>query len=386
MAWSITLPIWIALAAAMFSLAPGAAYLWVLPLFAAGVLLAFLPLHSIAVVRLASGVVLIVAAALWLQPATSLLYFIVATLGRLPIVSPSFVYAAVLTGAGADDRAAAPRDRDADTASAAAGDRHCAGLFAIAVTAGLAYMAPAYTNEEPLRRVARAFQDGDGAALGRLDRWSPDSISAKARLRAGGRPRIRRRRRSPFAAWRSPFVFRTTGPTLGPPPISIGALTLEPVQAGWELTVTVIPRMPGLAISFVLPAGLEPARSNLPGIVRDGGRWTATYLAPPAEGVVFRASFGGSDSSRIRDLRVMATASGPGDGSGWSLPAWLPQAHTAWTASASWVVAPVRPPDCTCSAATLEYVTITPFDVTTRSIVGSSWFGSSGARCNRLPN
>ena len=99
MAWSITLPIWIALAATMFSLAPGAAYLWVLPLLAAGVFLAFLPLHSTAVVRLASGVVLVAAAALWLQPTTSLLHFIVATLGRLPIVSPSFVYAAVLTGA-----------------------------------------------------------------------------------------------------------------------------------------------------------------------------------------------------------------------------------------------------------------------------------------------
>ncbi len=212
------------------------------------------------------------------------------------------------------------------------------------MTAGLAYMAPAYTNEEPLRRVARAFQDGDGPAL-----WEIGSVEPGLDLGDGAPPGWRPAKDSPptsvpVRGLAFPFVFRTTGPTLGPPPISIGALTLEPVQAGWELTVTVIPRMPGLAISLVLPAGVEPARSNLPGIVRDGGRWTATYLAPPAEGVVFRASFGGSDSSRIRDLRVMATASGPGDGSGWSLPPWLPQAHTAWTASASWVVAPFALP------------------------------------------
>ena len=344
MAWSITLPIWITLSAAMFSLAPGAAYLWVLPLLAAGVLLAFLPLHSIAGVRLASGVVLIVAAALWLQPATSLLYFIVATMGRLPIVSPSFVYAAVLTAAALMIvppllAAVTPIRPLLQPAIGTA-----AGLFAIAVTAGLAYMAPAYTNEEPLRRVARAFQDGDGAAL-----WEVGSVEPGIDLGDGAPPGWRPAKDSPptpvpIRGLAFPFVFRATGPTLGPPPVSIGALTLEPVQAGWELTVTVIPRMPGLGISFVLPAGVEPARSNLPGIVRDGGRWTATYLAPPAEGVVFRASFGGSDSSRIRDLRVMATASGPGDGSGWSLPPWLPQEHTAWTASASWVVAPFALP------------------------------------------
>ncbi len=33
-------------------------------------------------------------------------------------------------------------------------------LFAVAGTAGFAYVAPGYTHEEPLRRVARAVQDG----------------------------------------------------------------------------------------------------------------------------------------------------------------------------------------------------------------------------------
>jgi hypothetical protein len=101
--------------------------------------------------------------------------------------------------------------------------------------------------------------------------------------------------------------------------------------------------MPGLAVAFVLPEGLEPARSNLPGIVRLG-RWTATYRAPTPEGLVFRASFGRIDAGRLRDLRVVATALGPGDGSGWQPPAWLPDTRTAWTAEASWIVAPFALP------------------------------------------
>ncbi len=104
-----------------------------------------------------------------------------------------------------------------------------------------------------------------------------------------------------------------------------------------------MPRSPGLAVSFVLPAGLEPARSNLPGIVRLG-RWTATYLAPTPDGLVFRASFGRIDAGRLRDLHVVATAPGPGDGSGWQPPSWLPEARTAWTTDAVWIVAPFALP------------------------------------------
>jgi hypothetical protein len=107
--------------------------------------------------------------------------------------------------------------------------------------------------------------------------------------------------------------------------------------------VTVVPRHPGLAVSFVLPEGVAPARSNLPGVPRLG-RWTATYVAPTPEGLVFRATFGSPDAARLRDLRVIATALGPSDGSGWQPPSWLPQSRTAWTAEASWIVAPFALP------------------------------------------
>jgi hypothetical protein len=140
----------------------------------------------------------------------------------------------------------------------------------------------------------------------------------------------------PWGVLPHPFVFRATAPSLGPAPMTIGALSADPVAAGTELSVTVIPKRPGLAITFILPAGLEPARSSLPGIDRRG-RWTATYIAPPAEGIVFRASFGKIAPPALRDLRIAATVQGGRD---WPPPAWLVEARTAWTVDATWIVAP----------------------------------------------
>ncbi len=342
-AWSMALPVWIALGASALFLAPGAAYLWLLPLLSAGVLLSIIPLASAVAVRVASALVLLVSAALWVLPTTTLLHFMVAIFGRLPIVTPVFVYAGVLSAAGvmlipplvATIVKTRPFVRPSlETAI---------GLFAIAIAAGLAYAAPAYTHEEPLRRSARAVQEGDGPAV-----WDVGSVEPGLDLGEGAPAAWLPASDAPTASvplrrFPDPFVFRSAGPSLGPAPISIASLAVEPVEAGSELVVTVMPRMPGLAVSFVLPQGLEPARSNLPGVSRLG-RWMATYRAPTPEGVVFRASFGRIDPGLLRDLRVVATARGPADGSGWQPPAWLPDARTAWTVEASWIVAPFALP------------------------------------------
>jgi hypothetical protein len=217
-------------------------------------------------------------------------------------------------------------------------------LLAIAVTAGLAYAAPAYTYEEPLRRQARVVQESEQAATWQVASVEPGldladgapsgwtAVPAGASLSAGSIPI----RRLPH-----PFVFRTDGPPLGPPPIAIAALSLEPVAAGTELAVTVVPREAGLHVSFVLPEGVKPARSSLPGMIRLG-RWTATYIAPPPEGLAFRASFAASDSARLREVRILATAEGGNPA--WRLPAWLPQERTVWSADATWIVAPFSLP------------------------------------------
>jgi len=102
----------------------------------------------------------------------------------------------------------------------------------------------------------------------------------------------------------------------------------------------VIPSRPGGAVSFVLPEGLVPARSNLPGALRLG-RWTATFLAPPAEGVQWRASFRPGMSERLQQVLVAVTESGfPGGSGPQRLPAWIPQERAVWTTSATWVIRP----------------------------------------------
>jgi Peptidase family M28 len=342
-AWSLALPVWIAIAAAMISLAPGAAYLWLLPLLSAGVLLSILPVSNVTVVRAASAVVFLITAALWLRQTIDLLHFVVAIFGRLPIVTPVFVYAAVMAAAGvmllppliAAITKTKPFVRPSlETALC---------LFAVAATAGYAYVAPGYTHEEPLRRVARGVQDGDGPATWDVGSTEP-GIDLAEGAPSGWMPAATAPTASiPLRRLPHPFVFRSSGASLGPAPISIAALSVAPVAAGTELAVTVVPRHPGLAISFVLPDGVAPARSNLPGVPRLG-RWTATYLAPTPEGLVFRATFGSLDTARLRDFRVVATAMGPSDGSGWQPPPWLPQTRTAWNAEASWIVAPFALP------------------------------------------
>jgi hypothetical protein len=136
----------------------------------------------------------------------------------------------------------------------------------------------------------------------------------------------------------SPFVFRTTGAPLGDAPARITQATVQPVEGGLELSISVVPREPGLTVSFVLPPGLIPTRHNLPGL-EHSGTWSARYLAVPADGIQFRAGFGFSDPARIgRPLVLVTSARLPG-GDGWqSLPAWLPQERAVWTATATWAL------------------------------------------------
>jgi hypothetical protein len=113
---------------------------------------------------------------------------------------------------------------------------------------------------------------------------------------------------------------------------------LTPVAGGLELVVSVTPTRPGLTVSFALPPGVSPARHNLPGLIRLGS-WTATYVAVPADGVLFRAAFGTNDPAQVgRPLLLVSSSRIPG-GAGWqSLPSWLPQERAVWRATATWAV------------------------------------------------
>jgi hypothetical protein len=339
MAWSLALPSWIVLAIAALWLAPAAAYLWVLPLLVAGVLLSLVPSSSASGVRAASVVILGVAGAIWIPNTIELLRFLVPVFGRLPMITPVFVYAALLALAGvmvvppllAIVVATRPLLRPSILTVVL--------LLAVVVTAALAYAAPAYTYEQPLRRVVRAFQEGDGQTA----TWEVGSSEPGLDLGAGapqgwavasGAPAAT----VPWGRLQLPFVFRTTGPALGPVPVDIAAFTLRPLPGGTELSLTVVPREKGLTVAFVLPGGLTPARSNFPGVKRLG-RWTAAYVAAPDDGVTFEASFRDAPPERLRDVRVAVSMHGFPGGDGWQrLPAWIPQERTVWSATATWVV------------------------------------------------
>ena len=337
--WSVALPIWIALAAACLWYAPAAAYLWVLPLFSAGIALAIVPPHNDPLVRIASLLVLGVAATMWLRETRDLSYFLVAIMGRLPVVTPFFVYAALFGAAGI--MIVPPLIALVASARPLRWPWALTTMILIALVAAFAsaYAAPAYTPEQPLRRYVRALQEADATTATwevasvepGLDLapdapgvWTPtDGDTAPASI--------------PWGRYSFPFVFRTKGPSLGPPPASIASFAVKPLGDGSQLSVSLVPRQPGLLVTFVLPAGVTPARSSLPGALRLG-RWTATYVAVPEEGIAWEASFR-TPPAALQEVRVTVTSTRFPGGSGWqSLPAWLPQDAAVWSANATWVL------------------------------------------------
>ncbi|HEX9368418.1 MAG TPA: M28 family peptidase, partial [Vicinamibacterales bacterium] len=161
--WSLALPLWIVLAGVTAAFAPGAGYLWTLPLLVAGIGLLAVPATNAPAIRAISVVVLAVAGTLWLRDTVELLRFMVALLGRMPFVTPVWVYAAVMLACGAmvvppfiaAVAATKPLLRPSLVSAAL--------LVAVAITGGLSYAAPAYTFDQPQRRYFRAMTE-PGAA------------------------------------------------------------------------------------------------------------------------------------------------------------------------------------------------------------------------------
>ena len=342
--WTYALPVWIVLALGASWLIPAAGYLWTMPLLAAGLLLFVTPMHNPFAVRIVSLLILAVAATLWVRDVVELLRFAVAVLGRLPLVTPVYAFAALIAVAGL--MVAPPFI--AVTASERPLVRPAAitvlCLLAVAVAMGMAYTAPAYTEAQPLRRDVRAFQD-DGASV---SLWQVGSNEPGLDVAAGGPSDWKPGRSAdtstvPRGQLRNPFLFSGTAAPLGPPPAQITAYTVEPLAGGLELAIAVTTREAGVTVAFVLPQGVEPARSSLPGVMRLG-RWTAVYIAPPPEGIAFRARFNGPTADILRNTRVTVTSARLPGGAGWqSLPPWLPQDRMVWTARATWVL-PTPPP------------------------------------------
>ncbi|HEY0876560.1 MAG TPA: M28 family peptidase [Vicinamibacterales bacterium] len=345
-AWTYTLPAWILLTLFVLWAAPSAAYLLVLPLLAAGILLLISPPSNGPVLRVVSLLVLAVSATFWLRDTVDILRFMVAVFGRLPIVTPVYVYPAVIAVAGMMVApplfAAVVRQRPLLRPSLATG----LALAAVALTWLFAWLAPAYTPEEPLRRYARAIQEpGATRSIWKVGSLEP-GIDLGPDAPTGWAPGEPAVDSIPWGRLAQPFVFSTSAPPLPPAPASVTSFTTAPLagDSGTTVAISVVPKEPALSVSFVLPAGIIPTSSNFPGVVRLG-RWTATFYAPPPEGIAWEARFASDTPESLKATRVAITSSGLPGAPGWQrIPAWLPQERMVWNGWFTWVLDPSAPP------------------------------------------
>jgi hypothetical protein len=352
--WTITLPIWIVIAALAAVAAPMSAYLWTIPLAVAGILLLVLPPRSIRAMRVASAIVFAVVAVLWVDNLVALGSFTVAVLGRLPIITPAWIFPAfVIVGALvlAPPAVAAVVGQRRLVRPAAAS---AIALLSIAAAFGWAWMAPAYTDDRPLRRSARYVEDtttgtafweiggvepgldlGEGAPAG----WAPVPSGPTGGVEGPARdePAIS----VPLGGFSFPFAFRRRAADdelRGPPPAT-ATLAHDPVTRA--VTVRVQPAEPGLFAAIVLPE--PPVSASLPGTFRRG-RWTARYAGVPLDGIAFDARL--PPNTRLDAIRVTivrdALPSGTAARAG--APAWLSTARTAWDVSSAWILAPGAEP------------------------------------------
>jgi hypothetical protein len=217
---------------------------------------------------------------------------------------------------------------------------------AVTVAAVAAYVAPAYTEDAPLRREVRALQEhGSDTAVWEVGSLEP-GLDLRPEAPGGWTPAPTALAASvPWEPIARPFVFRTEGPSLGPAPVSVAAFDLTPTPEGLHLRLAVVPREPGLMVRFVLPSDVVPVHSNLPGRMRFG-RWTATFVAVPDEGVAWEARVDGVTAETLRETRLAVTSFRFPGGEGWQqLPGWLPQTHSVWTGTATWLVPATSGPD-----------------------------------------
>jgi hypothetical protein len=275
-------------------------------------------------ITIASIIVLAVSGTLWLRNTVDLLQFATAVFGRLPLIMPVYVFAAIIAAG-------------LIMVGPALATALC--LMTIAIATAAAALAPPYTYERPLRRHVRALQEPHSPT----SIWEIASIEPGVDLAADAPSGWTLQRDAapttvPWGRFSHPFVFRTRADALGPAPADITGFTVTPSPGVVNVSVSVVPRRAAVAISFVLPPGLAPSRSSLPGAMRLR-QWVATFVAPPAEGIAWRATFDAAAAPRLSDLRVIVTDSGFPGGTGWQrLPGWLPQERAVWTATATWVL------------------------------------------------
>jgi hypothetical protein len=340
-AWTIILPCWIAMALAAQVWLPSASYLAVIPLLAAGVALVLLPVGHPIGIRAASALVVGVAGTFWLPVAHMLLDFVVPVFGRFPIVTPIFVYPAILVACSpfvVPPALALVGQREHHLVPRAAAGPALALAFLLAFAA--TWLAPAYNSERPQQRVVRYVSH---AATGEAQ-WeisgneSTTAVTGDAPIAGGwAAGAITAGMMVPVErATSGPFVVHARATVSEPPPVRVAA-TLVPGDEGVTLEITATPLADGLGVAFVLPPGVSPQETNLAGVTRANVFRSIVGPVPP-EGVTFRARLDREDAARVGGTTVIALVNGV-PGAAWPrLPGWLVQGPVVWHARSYFVV------------------------------------------------
>ncbi len=274
--------------------APLASPLWAVSLALAGAALAVVPPGRTTWMRAASVLVLVVTTLLFLRDGLMLFEFLVALLGRLPIVTPLWVLPGYVAFVGA---MIAPPAAAAliGLVEGRRGHGSMGGvlLAAFAITLALAYMAPAYTADRPARRSVVYVDDTlTGQAWWEVGGNEPGLDLAHGGDQAARWRQVDRGTRIPASVTvgsaSGAFRFRRAGEAT-PAPARVVARIVpaadSPGQIDYEVAVT--PQRDGLGATLHLPAAIVPVRATPVG-AQCLATWCATYLAIPAEGMTFK--------------------------------------------------------------------------------------------------
>ncbi len=349
--WLVAVPLWLAFAIGAQLMIPAAAYYWTLPLLAASACLLAFPRATAAAGRLVAVLLFVVTAILWLPDAWTMLPFSVALLGRLPIVAPVATYPALIVlvtlmiappilafvAAGAPPvREAWPRWRRRVRLLLTPGL-----TMAVVVAFGWTYFAEAYTASRPLRRwIQYASDAGSGRAMWEIAGNEPGldvhaALHAPAGWQASSGPLL-----PGVNAYgdRQPFGLRAAGVMTDAPFTAEGSSTASADAVDLEITIT--PREPGATLLVLLPPGVMPTRSSVPGTVRNG-IWRASYAAAPGA-VTVTLTLPAAQGARVDEIRAgLIARTLPGGTGPYGLPPWLGQQRTVWQARSVYL-RPVR--------------------------------------------
>jgi hypothetical protein len=357
--WFAALPVWIALLVLALLYAPAASYTVSLPL--AAVVLLVMPsllftgtagsTSTIASparsesgpypkqatlrtwpMRVASAGVVLLTWVLWVPDLVALLPFVVTLLGRLPIVTPTWVYPAVFFFAGIllwppVLAVLVGRGRWRLGHGIAAGTL----MFALVGTGLFAWAAAAYTAERPQQRSVLFLEDRVRGTA----HWDLSSNEPGVDIGAGAPANV---------AWQ-PATGTGTFTELHPKAhLFRGVVPMPATDAPVRVTASVI-RRPGDAdievtitplstewstVGIVLPESIVPTRSTLVGRTR-GGRWQAWHTSVPAEGLIWRATVSASQADRLAATEVwVSRLTVPEAEPGTRLPRWLQTPNTTW--------------------------------------------------------